>query len=95
VFWIDSIKIICEAFPKFRLSLTGVKSFGTSVVYLGVKSTRIYELHRKIIQGISPDPEINKRYFELELYEPNMTLGSKEFGMSETELLELKTFKCK
>lgn len=41
------------------------------------------------IEIISPDPENSRRYYELDLYEPHLTLGSKEFGMSETELSEM------
>ena len=89
-YWIDSIKTICSNFPMFNLSLKGVKSFGKSVVYLGVESDRINVLHRKIVEAISPDPENSMRYFELDLYEPHLTLGSKEYGMSEIELSEMK-----
>ncbi len=89
-YWIDSIKTICSNFPVFNLSLKGVKSFGKSVVYLGVESDRINVLHRKIVEAISPNPENSRRYYELDLYEPHLTLGSKEYGMSEIELLEMK-----
>ena len=89
-YWIDSIKTICSNFPMFNLSLKGVKSFGKSVVYLGVESDRINVLHRKIVEAISPNPENSRRYYELDLYEPHLTLGSKEYGMSEIELLEMK-----
>jgi hypothetical protein len=47
-------------------------------------------LHRKIVEAISPIPKSNRRYYELDLYEPHLTLGSKEFGMSEIELSEMK-----
>ncbi len=88
--WIDSIKTICSNFTMFNLSLKGVKSFGKSVVYLGVESNRIRVLHRKIVEVISPNPENSRRYYELDLYDPHLTLGSKEFGMSEVELSEMK-----
>lgn len=87
--WIDSIKIICGSFPSFKLWLKNVKSFGKSIVYLGVESERINELHRRIVEAIHPNPEISKRYYELDLYEPHLTLGSKEYGMSEIELSEM------
>ena len=89
-YWIDSIKTICSNFSMFNLLLKGVKSFGKSVVYLGVESDRINILHRKIVEAISPNPENSRRYYELDLYEPHLTLGSKEFGMSEIELSEMK-----
>ena len=89
-YWIDSIKTICSNFAMFNLSLKGVKSFGKSVVYLGVESDRIHVLHRKIVEVISPNPEDSRKYHELDLYEPHLTLGSKEFGMSKVELSEMK-----
>ena len=79
--WLDSIKTICSNFPVFNLSLKGAKSFGKSVVYLDVESDRIKVLHRKIVEAISPNPENSRRYYELDLYEPHLTLGSKEFGI--------------
>lgn len=88
-YWIDSIKTICSNFPIFNLSLKGVKSFGKSVVYLGVESNMINALHRKIVEAISPTPEDSRRYYELDLYEPHLTLGSEVFGMSEIELSEM------
>ncbi|MCL4451210.1 MAG: 2'-5' RNA ligase family protein [Candidatus Thermoplasmatota archaeon] len=89
-YWIDSIKAICSNFAMFKLSLKGVKSFGKSVVYIGVESNKIRILHRKIVEAISPDPENSRKYYELDLYEPHLTLGAKEFGMSEAELSEMK-----
>ena len=32
---------------------------------------------------------MSRRYYELDLYEPHLTLASKEYGMSETELSEM------
>ncbi len=49
----------------------------------------INALHRKIVEAISPTPEDSRRYYELDLYEPHLTLGSEEFGMSEIELSEM------
>lgn len=88
--WIDSIKTVCESFPRFILTMKGIKSFGDAVVYLGIESDRIKELHRKIVESISSDPEIGRRYYELDLYQPHLTLGSKEYGMSEMDLSEMK-----
>ncbi len=42
------------------------------------------------MEVISLNPENSRRYYELDLYEPHLTLGSKEFGMSEVELSEMK-----
>ena len=84
------MKTICSNFPVFNLSLKGAKSFGKSVVYLSVESHRIKVLHQKIVKAISPNPQNSRRYYDLDLYEPHLTLGSKEFGMSGMELSEMK-----
>ena len=88
--WVDSVKGICESFPIFSVSIKSVNCFGTSVVYLGVESKKIKELHSRIVRAISPDPETSRKYFELDLYEPHLTLGAKEYGVSEIELSEMK-----
>ena len=88
--WLDQVKAICKSFSSFKLTISGVKTFGTSVVYLSIISAEIYELHRKIVGAVAPDPELSKRYFELDLYEPHLTLGLSEFGMSYDELIDMK-----
>ena len=77
-YWIDSIKTICSNFPIFNLSLKGVKSFGKSVVYLGVEPNMINALHRKIVEAISPTPEDSRRYYELDLYEASGRRANKK-----------------
>ena len=72
------------------MSIKSVNCFGASVVYLGVESKKIKELHSRIVRAVSPDPETSRKYFELALYEPHLTLGAKEYGMSEIELSEMK-----
>jgi 2'-5' RNA ligase len=88
--WLGSVKAMCESFPIFGVSIKSVNSFGASVVYLGIESKKIKELHSKIVRAVSPDPEASMKYFELDLYEPHLTLGAKEYGMSEIELSEMK-----
>lgn len=87
--WIDSLKKMCSSFPKFRISLREPGSFEMSVVYLKVESPRIYELHRQLVNVVSPDPQISKQYFELDLYQPHLTLGSIEFGMDFEEIKDM------
>ena len=88
--WLDPVKAICKVFSSFKLTISGVKTFGTYVVYLSIISAEIYELHRKIVGAVAPDPELSKKYFELDLYEPHLTLGLSEFGMSGDELMNMK-----
>jgi len=88
--WLDQVRAICKSFSPFKLTISGVKTFGTSVVYLSIISREIYELHRKIVEAVAQDPELSKKYFELDLYEPHLTLGLSEFGMNSDELMNMK-----
>ena len=88
--WLDSIRKVCNLFKGFSLTLTKPNSFGEVVVYIGVESPEIYKLHSKLVEAVSPDPEISDRYFELDRFTPHLTLGLTELGMSEVQLREMK-----
>ncbi|EQD63481.1 Phosphoesterase HXTX, partial [mine drainage metagenome] len=88
--WVDTIKTVCDSFPRFSLTLTKPDSFGVSVVYIGVESPEIYKLHSQLVEVVSPEPEISNQYFELGRFTPHLTLGLTELGMSEVELKEMK-----
>ena len=34
--WLDPVKAICKSFSSFKLTISGVKTFGTYVVYLSI-----------------------------------------------------------
>lgn len=89
--WLHTIKGVCASFPRFQVSLTEPLSFGSTVIYLGVESKEIRELHELLVHAVSPSPELIQRYFELDLYTPHLTLGQTYWGMTESELREMKT----
>jgi hypothetical protein len=63
--------------------------FGESVLFLSVESNKMTELHRKIVDAISPGKELIKRYMELDDYTPHLTLGQTFWGLTERELKDM------
>lgn len=84
--WLERIGNACLSVPGFQLSLTEPAMFGTSVVFLGVRSKEIYELHKLLVDTASPSPELIKRYFELDHFHPHLTMGQTCWGMKESEI---------
>ncbi|MGM1046200.1 MAG: 2'-5' RNA ligase family protein [Bacillota bacterium] len=89
--WMGKIKESCSTFSRFQLSLSEPASFGITVVYISVQSKEIVELHRRLVEVISPSLELIERYFELGNYTPHLTLGQTHWGMKEEELAEMNT----
>ena len=87
--WLDRVREECASFPRFQLSLGEPETFGEAVVFLRVRSDEIHELHRRLLDAVSPAPELIKRYFEGEYYHPHLTLGQTHWGMSGPEILEM------
>ena len=56
----------------------------------------LHELHKKIVQEISPSEDLIKQYFELDAFIPHLTLGKVQYGgnistgLSENELKEME-----
>ena len=88
--WIQEVTEICGTFSTFELSLTGINTFGDSVVFLGVESSKIHQLHRRLVNAISPDLHESEKYFELDRYVPHLSLGTTEFGMNEVEIRDMR-----
>lgn len=88
--WINKVTFVCDRFPKFNVSLHGPKYFGDCVLYLSVHSEKIYELHRHIVNAISPNQDLIKKYMEYDDYVPHLTLGQTNFGLTSTDLKEME-----
>ena len=84
--WIDKVKIVCENFEPFQMSLDKPMYFGDFILYLSVNSNNLLDLHQKIVQEISPSDEKIKKYFELDDFVPHLTLGKVQHGLSIQEL---------
>ncbi|WP_322099555.1 2'-5' RNA ligase family protein [Gottfriedia endophytica] len=87
--WLDKVNNICESFPSFEVVLNKPAFFGDSVLFLTVDSDKIYDLHKKIIEAVSPTEEIIKQYLELGDYTAHLTLGQTYFGLTSEELKEM------
>ena len=78
--WLGRVREVCQRFKPFRVSFDGPAYFGETILYLGVQSQELVELHRKIVQAVSPPSESIRRYFELDDFVPHMTLGKEAYG---------------
>ncbi|MFS1511602.1 2'-5' RNA ligase family protein [Chengkuizengella sp. SCS-71B] len=87
--WIYKLQQVCKGFSSFEVSLDEPMFFGESVLFLSIKSEKIVELHQKIVNAISPDNELIKKYMELDDYVPHLTLGQTFWGLSSEELKDM------
>jgi 2'-5' RNA ligase len=88
--WLENVRRTCSLFQSFQLTLSEPAKFGTAVTFLSVESNEIYDLHRRLMDTVSPSPELIKRYLEMDRYHPHLTLGQTYWGMVETEIEEMK-----
>lgn len=93
--WLESVEQTCSLMPSFQLSLSEPGAFGNAVTFLSVETSKVIELHRKLVKVISPSQELLDRYFEMDKYHPHLTLGQTYWGLSETEIEEMKLLTIK
>ncbi|TCZ80052.1 2'-5' RNA ligase family protein [Paenibacillus albiflavus] len=87
--WLKKVREVCSSVQGFQLTLTEPATFGTTVIFLGVQSKGIYDLHKRLVDAVSPSPEVIKHYFELDNFHPHLTLGQTHWGMKESEIEEM------
>jgi 2'-5' RNA ligase len=90
--WLQKVKKVCQDNMQFKLKLNRPAFFGESVLFLTVESKRIYQLHRKIVNAVSPEKDLIKKYMELDDYVPHLTLGQTYWGLSSEELKDMAKF---
>lgn len=88
--WLEGVRQICSLIQCFQISLSKPGSFGSAVTFLSVETSNIIDVHRKLVDAISPSKELLDRYFEMDKYHPHLTLGQTYWGMSKTEIDEMK-----
>lgn len=88
--WLESVVQTCSLIQSFQISLSKPGSFGSAVTFLSVEGSNINDLHRGLVNAISPSKELLDRYFEMDKYLPHLTLGQTFWGMSEAEIDEMK-----
>ena len=90
--WLESIKRTCASFPRFTVSIDQPETFGEAVAYLSVESSEIHDFHERLVEAVSPPPEVMKQYMEMERFIPHLTLGQTHWGMSSEEISEMRAF---
>lgn len=83
------MKRFVRTFPLSKITLDKPNFFGENVLFLGVWSEQIYELHNKLVNEISPGTGLIKKYMELDDYVPHLTLGQTNWGLTADELKEM------
>jgi 2'-5' RNA ligase len=88
--WLEKVRETCSSFPIFQLALSEPGTFGTAVTFLSVESKDIYNLHKNLVDAVSPPPELIDSNIELDNFIPHLTLGQTKWGMNEAEIIEMK-----
>ncbi len=89
--WIGKVESVAKTCSRFSISFDGIGTFDDTVVFLKpVISQQLIDLHRKLVEAINPDAEELKNYFELDRYNPHLSLGGKGWGLQAEELSNLK-----
>ena len=84
--WLENVQKVCNSFEPFIIVLEKPAFLGETILYLSVNSNQLYKLHQEIVQEISPSEDQIKKYFELELFVPHLTLGKEYSGDISTQL---------
>lgn len=88
--WIQKVEEVSMDISSFQLTWAEPKYFGNDILYFSMKpSEELHELHRRIVEVISPSPEDIKKYFELEDFVPHLTLGKTYWGISSDQLRDM------
>ncbi|WP_419887542.1 2'-5' RNA ligase family protein [Neobacillus niacini] len=90
--WLKKVENVCKTTLPFKVKINKPAFFGVSVLFLSVESNEIFELHRKIVNEVSPEKYLIKKYMELDDYVPHLTLGQTHWGLSSEELKEMAQF---
>ncbi|MEC0127866.1 2'-5' RNA ligase family protein [Paenibacillus pabuli] len=88
--WLESVRQTCSKIQSFPLSLSEPESFGSAITFLSVETRNVIDLHRRLVNAISPSQEHLDQYFEMDKYHPHLTLGQTCWGLNETEIDEMR-----
>ena len=80
--WLDGVKGVASRFRPFSSSLGEPAYFGETILYLTVHSPDLFDLHREVVQAVSPSQEEIRQYFELEAFVPHLTLEKELYPSS-------------
>ncbi|WP_088068709.1 2'-5' RNA ligase family protein [Gottfriedia luciferensis] len=87
--WLKEVERVCASLLPFEINLRCPKFFGEDVLFLSVESTELNNLHKMLVEAVSPSKELIKTYFELNDYTPHLTIGQTNFGLTKIELKEM------
>ena len=88
--WLVPLREECRKVQPFEVSILQPETFDTSVLYLGIESGKITDLHRSLVECVKPTPAEIRENFELERYEPHLTLAISDDLMTPDLLEKIK-----
>lgn len=59
--WLEPVRAVVAAFPRFTVSLGAAQTFGDRVLYLTVRSAPLAQLHRDLLAVVGPAAEHDGR----------------------------------
>ncbi|MBX0356944.1 2'-5' RNA ligase family protein [Halobacillus sp. Nhm2S1] len=87
--WLDQVRETCRRTNPFRVQLGGPAFFGEDVLYLSVRSEKVYDLHKQMVQIAEPTSKQVDDYFELKHFVPHLTLAKTTYGLSKLDLFDM------
>ncbi|MBW9234472.1 2'-5' RNA ligase family protein, partial [Leptospira santarosai] len=88
--WISKVIEVCHNFNPFQITLDQPMFFGDDILYLSANSNELIDLHRRIVQEVSPSQDLIKKYFELDDFVPHMTIAKTTYDLSKLDLIDMK-----
>ncbi|WP_394218727.1 2'-5' RNA ligase family protein [Halobacillus trueperi] len=87
--WLNEVRETCRKLKPFRIQLGAPAFFGDDVLYLSVRSDKLYGLHKQMVQVAAPTREQIDAYFELDHFVPHLTLAKTSHGLSKQDLVDM------
>ncbi|MEK3889860.1 2'-5' RNA ligase family protein [Bacillus sp. FSL K6-3431] len=81
------IKVI--SYKAFDILVDGVDRIGDSVLFYKVSSERILDLHKRLVEAVSPTDAEIKSGFELDHYIPHLTIMKHKKGYKDLPLNQI------
>lgn len=88
--WLGGVESAIAEFSPLTIRFDGIGQFGQNVLFRRVVSDNIAALRDVLISVVNPNPEEREKYFEDVSYEPHLTLGQIELGMTVEEIARMK-----
>lgn len=87
--WLRKVKKVIERSEAFDISIGGIDYFSDSVLFYQVSSQKIHDLHKRLVDAVTPTNEEIKSDFELDEYVPHLTIMKHKTGYLDLPLNQI------